>query len=98
MPFLRKRQESKSGSTDLSADAVSMAPSQADTLVDDDASQRFTATGRPMPAYKPSAWGNMTDGFVAQAPQHLPHQFTDDSIIPVTVILKSEEVSEVQEP
>jgi len=51
-----------------------------------------------MPAYKPSAWGNMTDGFVAQAPQYMPHKFTDDSLIHVTVILKSEEVSGVQEP
>jgi len=95
MPFLRKRQESKSGSANINADTVSIAPSQAETLVDDDATQRFTATGRPMPAYKPTAWGNMTDGFTAQAPQHLPHMFTDDSIIPVTVILKSEESPEV---
>jgi len=98
MPFLKKRQESKGGSADASIDTVSIAPSQADTLVDDDAGQRFTATGRPMPAYKPSAWGNMTDGFVAQAPQYMPHKFTDDSLIHVTVILKSEEVSGVQEP
>ena len=94
MPFLKRRQGSKVGSADTPADTASIAPSQAETLVDDSATQRFTATGRPMPEYKPTAWGNMTDGFVAQAPQHLPHKFTDDSIIPVTVILRAEEVEE----
>ncbi len=96
MPFLRKRQESQRGGADINADTVSIASSQAETLVDDDATQRFTATGRPMPAYKPTAWGNMTVGFAAQVPQHLPHRFTDDSIIPVPVMLKSEEEPEVR--
>jgi len=92
MPFLRKKKEVVIGSPDDTAaqnDTASIAPSQAETLVDGDYTERFTATGRPMPAYKPSAWANMSGGFVANAPQHMPHKFTDDSIMPVPVMLKA---------
>jgi hypothetical protein len=46
--------------------------------------QRFTATGQPMPALQPIARFNMG---MYSAPQHLPIRFTDDSIIPVIVQL-----------
>lgn len=52
---------------------------------EDDALQRFTVTGRPMPAYKPSALENLG---MWNAPQFLPQRFTDDSVVPVVVILK----------
>jgi hypothetical protein len=58
---------------------------QASTL-DDDAKLRFTATGRPMPTFKPSAMANMS-GSMYIAPQHLPQRYTDESIIPVIVKL-----------
>ncbi|KAI4253661.1 MAG: hypothetical protein L6R42_007491 [Xanthoria sp. 1 TBL-2021] len=48
---------------------------------DTDGMQRFTATGRPMPSYNPSALGNMPSSFVGQAPQFLPQKFTDDSVL-----------------
>jgi hypothetical protein len=44
----------------------------------DDALQRFTATGKPMPLYKPTAMG------LCAAPQP-PQRFSDESIIPVIV-------------
>jgi hypothetical protein len=49
-----------------------------------DAIQRFTATGKPMPTYKPSALVNLG---MYGAPQYLPQRYTDDSIIPVVVQL-----------
>jgi len=48
----------------------------------DDALERFTATGRPMPAYKPSGLAHLG---LWSAPLHLPQKYTDDSIIPVVV-------------
>ena len=84
MPFFKDRKDPAIGGAD---DTASIAPSQADTLVDDSDLQRFTATGRPIPAYKSSAWANMSGGFVAAAPQHMPYKFTDDSLIPVPVIM-----------
>jgi hypothetical protein len=43
-----------------------------------DALQRFTATGKPMPLYKPTAMG------LCVAP-HVPQRYTDESIILVVV-------------
>jgi hypothetical protein len=52
--------------------------------------QRFTATGRPLPAYTSSGWANHPgDGFVANPAQHLPMKYTDDSIISVSVPIVS---------
>jgi hypothetical protein len=49
---------------------------------------RFTATGRPMPAYKkPTAWETSCP-WGLQAPILPPFRFTDDSIIPVIVCLQ----------
>lgn len=47
-----------------------------------DPTQRFTATGGPMPVYRPSVYVSMN---VYGAPQHLPQKYTDESIIPVIV-------------
>ena len=44
--------------------------------------QRFTATGGPMPVYRPSVYVSMN---IYGAPQHLPQKYTDESIIPVIV-------------
>jgi hypothetical protein len=49
-----------------------------------DPTQRFTATGGPMPVYRPSAYVSMS---IYGAPQHLPQKFTDESIIPVIILL-----------
>ena len=51
---------------------------------DPDAIQRFTATGRPMPVFKPNVCVNRS---LYCAPQLLPVRYTDDSIIPVVVQL-----------
>jgi hypothetical protein len=45
-----------------------------------DVTLRFTATGGPMPPYKPPVFVNMYS-----APQLLPQRYTDDSIIPVVI-------------
>lgn len=47
-----------------------------------DPTQRFTATGGPMPAYRPSVYVSMN---MYSAPQHLPQKYTDESIIPVVI-------------
>ena len=47
-----------------------------------DPTQRFTATGGPMPEYRPSVYVSMN---MYSAPQHLPQKYTDESIIPVVV-------------
>lgn len=47
-----------------------------------DPTQRFTATGGPMPAYRPSVYVSMN---MYSAPQHLPQKYTDESIILVIV-------------
>jgi hypothetical protein len=49
-----------------------------------DLTQRFTATGGPMPTYRPSAYVSMN---MYSAPQHLPQKYTDESIIPVVVLV-----------
>ncbi|KAL8742998.1 MAG: hypothetical protein Q9190_004593 [Brigantiaea leucoxantha] len=55
---------------------------------DTDAMQRFTATGRPMPTYTPSALANTATGTsIAEAPQFLPVKFTDDSILTIPIPL-----------
>lgn len=75
-----------------SVEVGSIAPSQADTLVNHDSTQAFSAIGRLQPAYKSSGMANLNEGgFVANAPQHLPHAFTDESIIPVPVRLHTTE-------
>ena len=75
-----------------SVEVGSIAPSQAETLVNDSPTQAFSAIGRPQPAYKSSGMANLNgSGFVANAPQHLPHAFTDESIIPVPVRLQTTE-------
>lgn len=52
--------------------------------LDEDALLRFTATGRPIPAFKAVARENYaTDNFTV--PQLLPRQYTDDSIIPAII-------------
>ena len=92
MPFFRDSKDAVVGA----ADAASIAPSQAETLVEDGGMERFTATGRPMPPYKPSAWANMSGSFVANSPQHLPYKFTDDSLVPVPVIMGALPVQDPQ--
>lgn len=73
----------------MDSDTVSIAPSQAETLVNDDANHIYSATGRIQRPYKTSAWANHPGmGFVPNAPQHVPFSFTDDTIIHVTVTLK----------
>ena len=69
-------------STSSSANSVA-------TLQDTDWYERFTATGRPMPTYKLSAWSHACI-FGATAPQFPPFRFTDDSIIPVVVRVREE--------
>jgi len=49
-----------------------------------DPTLRFTATGGPMPTYRPSVYVSMN---MYSAPQHLPQKYTDESIIPVIVQL-----------
>lgn len=61
---------------------------EAESALDDDAVMRFTATGRPMPTYKPSALESLGyNMFTAPPLQHLPQRYTDESIIPVIVKL-----------
>ncbi|MCJ1227917.1 hypothetical protein MMC12_004576 [Toensbergia leucococca] len=85
------------GSHQSTVETASIAPSQADTLVDDDATQRFTATGRPQPPYKASGLANLASGTGAACePQFLPHQFNDESIIPVSVRLRTDEAQPEQ--
>jgi len=55
--------------------------------LDEDAILRFTATGGPMPVFKPSALANISAALYT-APQHLPQRYTDESIIPVIVRIK----------
>jgi hypothetical protein len=50
--------------------------------IERDPTQRFTATGGPMPAYRPSVYVSMN---MYSAPQHLPQKYTDESIIPVII-------------
>jgi hypothetical protein len=81
--------------SDPLGDKDSVAPSQADTLVDrDDCVGLSTATGRPLPNHKPSALKSMAFNFVSQAPQLLPVKYTDDSIIPVPVLVAKTETDE----
>lgn len=49
---------------------------------DEDDLQRFTATGRPMPNYKPRTGVN--DMYAV--PEFLPRRYTDESIIPAIII------------
>jgi hypothetical protein len=49
-----------------------------------DLTQRFTATGGPMPVYRPSMYVNLD---MYSAPQLLPQRYTDDSIIPVVILI-----------
>lgn len=50
----------------------------------EEALMSFTATGRPIPAFKASALQSMS-GDMYSLPQLLPKQYTDDSIIPAIV-------------
>jgi hypothetical protein len=50
----------------------------------EEALMSFTATGRPIPAFKASALQSM-GGDMYSLPQLLPKQYTDDSIIPAIV-------------
>ncbi|KAI9709621.1 MAG: hypothetical protein M1812_007669 [Candelaria pacifica] len=74
--------------TETSIETSSLAPSEATTLVpeENDGMQRFTATGRPMPQYSPSALASGFHGPLGgEAVQHLPMKFTDESIITVPI-------------
>ncbi|KFY45585.1 hypothetical protein V495_02896 [Pseudogymnoascus sp. VKM F-4514 (FW-929)] len=64
--------------------SASSSASSTSTLSDTDCYERFTATGRPMPAYNRSAWSSACI-YGPTAPHFLPFRFTDDSIIPVVV-------------
>jgi hypothetical protein len=46
----------------------------------------FTATGRPAPAFKPSALSMLGAGDSYTVPQLLPKRYTDDSIIPAIIV------------
>jgi hypothetical protein len=55
---------------------------------------RFTAAGRPMPAYmEPSTWEKSCP-WGLQAPLHPPFHFTDESIIPVMVYIQEANANE----
>jgi len=54
--------------------------------LDDDSLQHFTATGRPMQAYKHSNLMGLAGGDMYSLPQLLPKRYTDDSIIPAIVV------------
>lgn len=53
--------------------------------LEEDALMRFTATGRPMPAFRGSGLQNL-GGDAYSLPQLLPRRYTDDSIIPAIVV------------
>lgn len=53
-------------------------------MVSNDSDLHFTATGQPMPPYKPSAWANACL-WGEQPPNHPPFRFTDQSLISVIV-------------
>lgn len=60
-------------------------PAGAQGLTEEE-TQNFTATGRPMPAFKQSALASLGGGGAAfTMPQLLPKRYTDDSIIPAIV-------------
>jgi len=65
--------------------------------LDEDALMHFTATGRPVPGFKPSALQNL-GGHMYTAPQLLPKRYTDDSIIPaiVTNVIPSEKTKQAE--
>ena len=68
-------------SPSLDSDSTPLNPPQG---VEEDAMQRFTATGRPAPKFKHSGLQNLGgDGYTS--PQLLPRRYTDDSIIPAIV-------------
>ncbi|KAI9753452.1 MAG: hypothetical protein M1835_000991 [Candelina submexicana] len=95
--MFNKRDNDKS---DTTVETASVAPSEATTLVPDqnDGMQRFTATGRPMPNYNPSALASGFYGpFGGEAVQHLPSKFTDDSIIHVPIPVDESSTSEIQQ-
>lgn len=54
--------------------------------LDEEAIQRFTATGRPMPQFKHNGLQNLGSGWGLSVPQLLPRRYTDDSIIPAIVM------------
>ncbi|CAO1602104.1 hypothetical protein XANCAGTX0491_005735 [Xanthoria calcicola] len=90
--FSRKSPSISNNNHDNFEDGTETAPLAQDT----DAMQRFTATGRPKevinkneeprkPSYNPSALGNLPSAFTHQAPQFLPQQFTDDSVLLIPI-------------
>ncbi|CAL8579683.1 hypothetical protein XPA_005417 [Xanthoria parietina] len=81
MPIFSRKSPSISNNHDNLEDGTETAPLAQDT----DAMQRFTATGRPKPSYNPSALGNLPSAFTHQAPQFLPQQFTDDSVLLIPI-------------
>ncbi|RFU30061.1 hypothetical protein B7463_g6274, partial [Scytalidium lignicola] len=52
----------------------------------DDAGQRFTATGRPMPQFKQSGLLSLGADMCSAPTQFLPTKYTDESIIPGIVV------------
>lgn len=80
-PALGSLHETSSIYDDDGAPLISNAACQQEDE-DNDPIQRFTATGRPMPIYRPSVYVNMN---MYSAPQLLPQRYTDDSIIPVII-------------
>ncbi|KAL8649291.1 MAG: hypothetical protein Q9226_005638 [Calogaya cf. arnoldii] len=91
---------SRKGSS-VSSKPISKEENNSDTAPlaqDTDAMQRFTATGRPMPSYNPSALGNMPSDFTSQAPQFLPQKFTDESVLVIPVPLSALEAEEASAP
>jgi hypothetical protein len=59
--------------------------SPSDSSLDPEALQHFTATGRPMPAFKHQAMQNWA-GDMLTLPQLLPKRYTDESIIPAIIV------------
>ncbi|KAI9673853.1 MAG: hypothetical protein M1817_002059 [Caeruleum heppii] len=74
-------------------DAMSLSPSEAPTLVQEDGLKRFTATGRPMP--EKQYWSNSDDPY--SHVQSLPYKFTDEDYISVPVPAEEEKPSEVRQ-
>lgn len=66
------------------SDGEPLIPTQSPNALDEDAAQRFSATGRPIQPFKASAMTSWS-GDMYSVPQFLPKQYTDDSIIPAIV-------------
>lgn len=63
-----------------------IAPYRSSNSLDDDSFLRFTATGRPVPAFKHSSLQGLGAENMYCLPQLLPRRYTDESIIPAIIV------------